>query len=130
MPPGYSIGDLAREFGVTTRTLRHYEEEGLLNPNREGTARVFNNRDRARLKLALRAKRLGFPLHEIRELFQLFDLTRSEPAQLGEFLAKLEKRRASLEQQQEDIAVMLSEINFFAGQCRRIMGSALEKERS
>jgi len=123
MPASYSIGDLAKEFSVTTRTLRHYEEQGLLNPKREGATRMFSSRDRARLKLALRAKRLGFTLHEIRELFELYDLAKDERGQLQVFLARLEKRRATLEQQREDIAVMLGEINFFAGQCQKLITS-------
>lgn len=121
MSATYSITDLAREFGVTTRTIRHYEEQGLLSPARDGTSRIFSNRDRVRLKLALRGKRLGFSLNEIRELFELYDLAKDEKKQLEEFLAKLEKRRALLEQQREDIEVMLNEISFFAGQCRRLL---------
>lgn len=124
----YSISDLAREFAVTTRTIRHYEEQGLLSPKREGAVRVFSNRDRVRLKLALRGKRLGFSLNEIRELFQLYDLAKDEKGQLMEFLAKLEKRRATLEQQREDIAVMLNEITFFSGQCQRLIASNASKE--
>jgi len=117
----YKISDLAKEFGVTTRTIRYYEDQGLLNPTREGLNRVFTGRDRVRLKLALRGKRLGFSLGEIRELFALYDISRDERHQLKEFLARLERRRALLEQQREDIEVMLSEINFFAGQCRRLL---------
>jgi len=117
----FSISDLARECGVTTRTIRHYEEQGLLSPKREGMNRVFSNRDRVRLKLALRGKRLGFTLGEIRELFDLYDLAKDERRQLEEFLAKLEKRRVLLEQQREDIEVMLNEVNFFADQCRRLL---------
>lgn len=120
-PRSYSITELAREFGITTRTIRHYEEQGLLSPRREGTVRIFSARDRVRLKLALRGKRLGFSLNEIRELFDLYDLARDEKKQLEEFLAKLERRRAILEQQREDIEVMLNEVNFFAGQCRRLL---------
>lgn len=120
-PRSYSITELAREFDVTTRTIRHYEEQGLLNPKRDGTARIFSPRDRVRLKLALRGKRLGFSLHEIRELFDLYDLAHDEKKQLEEFLGKLERRRALLEQQREDIEVMLNEVNFFAGQCRRLL---------
>ena len=116
----YTIGDLAREFGVTTRTIRHYEDEGLLNPAREGVNRVFSARDRVRLKLALRGKRLGFSLQEIKELFDLYDLAK-ERDQLAAFLEKLEKRRALLEQQREDIEVMLSELDFFATQCRKLL---------
>ena len=112
MSQTYSITELTKEFGVTTRTIRHYEEQGLLNPRREGVNRVFNTRDRVRLKLALRGKRLGFSLNDIRELFELYDLAKDEKKQLEEFLARLEKRRAILEQQREDVEVMLNEISF------------------
>jgi DNA-binding transcriptional MerR regulator len=128
MPSTFSITELAREFGVTTRTIRHYEEQGLLNPAREGTSRIFGARDRVRLKLALRGKRLGFSLGEIRELFELYDLAKDEKKQLETFLAKLERRRALLQQQREDIEVMLNEINFFAGQCRRLLAGQADEE--
>jgi DNA-binding transcriptional MerR regulator len=121
MSDSYSISELAQEFGVTTRTIRFYEDQGLLSPTRAGATRVFSNRDRVRLKLALRGKRLGFSLAEIRELFALYDVSRDEKKQLEEFLARLERRRALLEQQREDIAVMLTEIDFFANQCRRLL---------
>jgi len=126
MRAAYSIRDLAREFAITPRTIRHYEEQGLVRPAREGTARIFTNRDRSRLKLALRCKRLGFPLVEIRELFELYDLAQGETRQLKVFLAKLEKRRLLLEQQREDLAVMLNEIQFFAVQCGRLL---LERDK-
>lgn len=128
MSQTYSITELAKEFGVTTRTLRHYEEQGLLNPKREGMNRIFNHRDRVRLKLALRGKRLGFSLNDIRELFELYDLAKDENKQLEEFLARLEKRRVILEQQREDIEVMLNEISFFANQCRRLLASGNGKK--
>jgi len=117
----YTISELAKEFGVTTRTIRFYEDQGLVSPTREGANRVFSNRDRVRLKLALRGKRLGFSLAEIRELFELYDVSRDEKKQLEEFLGKLDRRRAHLEQQREDIEVMLNEISFFANQCRRLL---------
>ena len=117
----YTITDLAKEFGVTTRTIRHYEDEGLLSPHREGMNRLFSNRDRVRLQLALRGKRLGFSLAEIRELFDLYDLARDEKRQMREFLVKLEKHRALLAQQREDIEVMLNEIAFFENQCRKLL---------
>jgi DNA-binding transcriptional MerR regulator len=117
----YTISELAKEFGVTTRTIRFYEDQGLVSPTREGATRVFSNRDRVRLKLALRGKRLGFSLAEIRELFELYDISRDEKKQLEEFLGKLDRRRAHLEQQREDIEVMLNEITFFANQCRRLL---------
>ena len=127
MTSTYSITDLAKEFGVTTRTIRHYEDEGLLSPRREGLNRLFGNRDRVRLKLALRGKRLGFSLAEIRELFDLYDLARDEKRQLQEFLTKLECRRGMLAQQREDIEVMLNEITFFENQCRKLLA---ENQRS
>ena len=118
MAASYSISALAQEFNITTRTIRHYEDEGLLSPAREGTNRIFSPRDRVRLKLALRGKRLGFSLNDIRELFELYD-AKDETTQMAEFLARLDKRRHALEQQREDIDIMLSEINFFASQCQR-----------
>lgn len=121
MSASYSISELAKEFGVTTRTIRFYEDQGLLRPRRQGANRVFSNRDRVRLKLALRGKRLGFSLAEIRELFELYDVSRDEKKQLEEFLVRLERRRVLLEQQREDIQVMLTEIEFFANQCRRLL---------
>jgi DNA-binding transcriptional MerR regulator len=117
----FTISELAREFGVTTRTIRFYEDQGLLSPKREGTNRVFSSRDRVRLKLALRGKRLGFSLAGIRELFDLYDVSQGEKKQIEDFLVKLERRRALLEQQREDIEVMLNEISFFANQCRRLL---------
>ena len=127
----YTISQLAAEFDVTTRTIRFYEDQGLLSPRREGSSRVFSNRDRVRLKLALRGKRLGFSLAEIRELFELYDISRDERKQLEQFLAKLDRRRTHLEQQREDIEVMLNEITFFANQCRRLLKDApAEKEAS
>jgi DNA-binding transcriptional MerR regulator len=121
MSATHTITELAKEFDITTRTIRHYEDEGLLSPRREGQNRLFSQRDRVRLKLALRGKRLGFTLAEIRELFDLYDLARDEKRQLEQFLAKLEKRRTSLEQQREDIEVMLNEITFFESQCRKLL---------
>ena len=121
MTATYTIAELAREFGVTTRTIRHYEHQGLLMPARRGLVRIFSGRDRVRLKLALRGKRLGFSLQEIKELFDLYDLARDERKQLHAFLEKLDKRRALLEQQREDIEVMLNEVEFFAAQCRRLL---------
>jgi DNA-binding transcriptional MerR regulator len=121
MTATYTITELAQEFGVTTRTIRHYENEGLVTPQRKGLARIFSGRDRVRLKLALRGKRLGFTLQEIKELFDLYDLSKDERKQLEAFLLKLEKRKALLEQQREDVEVMLQEVEFFAAQCRKLL---------
>jgi DNA-binding transcriptional MerR regulator len=124
----YTIAELAREFGVTTRTIRHYEQQGLLTPARRGLVRIFSGRDRVRLKLALRGKRLGFSLQEIKELFHLYDLAKDERGQLHAFLEKLDKRKALLEQQQEDIEVMLNEVAFFAAQCRRLLAQQIKHD--
>ncbi len=115
----YTISELANEFGVTTRTIRFYEDQGLLSPAREGRNRVYSKRDRVRLKLTLRGKRLGFSLGDVRELFDLYDSARDETAQLNHCLGILAKRRAQLEQQKEDIDAMLAEIGVFEIHCRQ-----------
>ncbi len=130
MSKTYTISELAQEFGVTTRTLRHYEDQGLVTPTRDGINRIYSHRDRVRLKLALRGKRLGFSLSELRELFQLYDLANDERRQLEEFAVKLERRRSQLEQQREDVGVMLNEINFFATQCQRLLAETDPKTSS
>jgi DNA-binding transcriptional MerR regulator len=106
----YSIRDLAREFDVTTRTIRFYEDEGLISPARRGQTRLFSARDRIRLKLILRGKRLGFSLGEIREIIDLYDAAPGEYGQLRFFLSKIAERRAMLEQQRADIADTLEEL--------------------
>lgn len=106
----YSIRDLAREFDVTTRTIRFYEDEGLISPARRGQTRLFSPRDRVRLKLILRGKRLGFTLNEIREIIDLYDAAPGEYGQLRFFLSKIVERRALLEQQRADIADTLEEL--------------------
>jgi DNA-binding transcriptional MerR regulator len=121
MAPHYTIRQLVDEFGVTARTLRHYEDMGLVQPARHGTSRRYSGRDRARLKVALRSKRLGFTLEEIRELFELYDTAGAESRQLGAFVEKLERKRAVLEQQRDDLEIMLNEIRFFTDQCRRML---------
>lgn len=117
----YTIRQLMDEFGVTARTLRHYEELGLLQPARHGTVRSYSARDRARLKVALRSKRLGFTLQEIRELFELYDTAGAEGQRLETFVARLDRKRAVLEQQREDLDIMLNEIRFFTEHCRRML---------
>jgi DNA-binding transcriptional MerR regulator len=116
----YSISELAREFGVTIRTIRYYEDQGLLKPRREGQNRSFSSRDRARLRLALRAKRLGFSLADIGELFKLFDAASERNASSREFLDKLDHHRKLLERQREDVESMLAEIQFFQNQHRKL----------
>lgn len=106
----WSIADLAREFDVTTRPIRFYEDEGLLAPRRRGQTRVYGPRDRTRLKLILRGKRLGFSLQEIAEMVGMYDAPPGEVGQLELFLKRIAERRAVLEQQREDIRVTLAEL--------------------
>ena len=115
----YTISDLAREFALTTRAIRFYEDEGLLTPVRDGRARVYGERERVRIKLILRGKRLGLALAEIRELFDLYAATRDEQPQLQKFLVMLEERRARLLQQREDIDAVLAEVVALERDCRR-----------
>ncbi|MEO8738564.1 MAG: MerR family DNA-binding transcriptional regulator [Casimicrobiaceae bacterium] len=115
----YSISDLAREFALTTRAIRFYEDEGLLSPHRSGRTRVYGDRERVRIKLILRGKRLGLALSEIRELLDLYEATHSERPQLTLFLEVLANRRALLNQQQEDIGIVLAEIDALERQCRK-----------
>ena len=115
----YSISDLAQEFALTTRAIRFYEGEGLLAPRRRGTARIYGERERTRLKLILRGKRLGLTLSEIRELFDIYATAGNERAQLAKFLQMLADRRAMLHQQREDIDAVLAEIAFIERVCRR-----------
>jgi DNA-binding transcriptional MerR regulator len=115
----FSISELAREFDVTPRAIRFYETEGLLAPRREGQRRIYTPRDRTRLKLTLRGKRLGLTLSEIRELIDMYEPGRDERPQLERFLSVLEAHRASLLQQRADIEAQLSEILTFEKRVRK-----------
>ena len=109
----FSISELASEFDVTPRAIRFYEDHGLLAPRRAGTRRIYSPRDRTRLKLTLRGKRLGLTLSEIRELIDMYEPGRDERPQLKRFLAVLEAHKSSLQQQRADIEAQLSEILVF-----------------
>ena len=122
----YSISDLAHEFALTTRAIRFYEDQRMIAPERRGTARVYRERERVRLKLILRGKRLGFSLTEIRELLDLYEVARNERAQLAKFVDMLGERRARLLQQKEDIDAVLAEIDGVERECRR----RLKEERA
>ena len=117
--PRFAISDLAREFGITPRTIRFWEDQGILAPQREGRNRVFTRRDRARLKMALRGKRLGLSLAEIKDLIGMYSGTEDETPQLIECLRVMSKRREALEQQREDIEAMLADIAQFEQQCEQ-----------
>jgi DNA-binding transcriptional MerR regulator len=115
----YSISDLAREFALTTRAIRFYEDCGLLAPERRGRQRVYGERERVRIKLILRGKRLGLALAEIGELLDMYEVGRNERAQLSRFLTLLSERRAMLLVQREDIDIVLAEIDGIERECRR-----------
>ena len=119
MTARFAISDLAREFGITPRTIRFWEDQGILAPQREGRNRVFTRRDRARLKMALRGKRLGLSLAEIKDLIGMYSGTEDETPQLIECLRVMSKRREALEQQREDIEAMLDDIAQFEQQCEQ-----------
>jgi DNA-binding transcriptional MerR regulator len=117
----YSISDLAREFDVTPRTIRFYEDQGLLAPQRSGSRRIYAKRDYVRLKLILRGKRLGLSLSEVAAMFDLYDSARDEKPQLAQFVAALAERREQLERQRADIDEMLGEIAVFEAQSRKLL---------
>ena len=117
--PTYTISELAQEFALTTRAIRFYEDKGLLAPRRRGLARIYGERERTRIKLIQRGKRLGLALSEIRELFDIYATAGSERPQIAKFLQLLDARRAMLHQQREDIDAVLAEIAFIERDCRR-----------
>ena len=111
MSQQYSIRELSDHFDVTARTIRHYEELGLLSPNRHGTRRIFDTRDHVRLELILRGKRIGFSLTEISEIINMYDLPKGEEKQTSFLLDKVSARREMLLSQQRDIEQMLIELD-------------------
>jgi len=115
----FSIGELATEFDVTPRAIRFYEDHGLLSPRRAGQRRIYSPRDRTRLKLTLRGKRLGLSLSEIRTLIDMYEPGRDERPQLERFLTALEEHKATLLQQRTDIEAQLSEILLFEKRIRK-----------
>ena len=123
----YTISELSKEFDVTTRAIRFYEDAGLLSPLREGRSRVYSVRDRTRLKLILRGKRLGFSLNEIGEMFLLYDSEPGEEAQLNHILEKISEKIDLLERQLEDIQIVMQELQEFKSQCRERLEQMISK---
>ena len=117
----WTISELSREFDVTPRTIRFYEDQGIVSPAREGRNRIFGPRDRTRLKLALRGKRLGLQLSEILTLIDMYDGPGDTEVQLRQYLTVLEQHRATLEQQRRDIEDTLREIAHQERQCRGLL---------
>lgn len=118
----YTITELAREFDVTPRAIRYYEDQGLLAPTRSGMNRIYSKADRTRLKLTLRGRRLGLTLAQIKELMFMYGGSlENSAAQTRGFLLVLAERRAALEQQREDIAAVLAEIALLERQCEELL---------
>jgi DNA-binding transcriptional MerR regulator len=113
----YTITELAREFDITTRTIRFYEDKQLLTPKRRGQQRIYSRTDRTRLKLVLRGKRLGWPLDDIREMIYMYDTPGGEEKQLLVMIDKIKQSREALLQQQNDIALALSEFDEIEQRC-------------
>lgn len=120
----YSISELAKEFDITTRSIRFYEDQGLVMPLRKGQTRIYSNRDRVRLKLILRGKRLGFSLAETGQLFELYDVDKSSVTQLNTMLKLIEQKKVELHQQMDDIKVVLMELVTVEKRCRDILADA------
>jgi len=130
-PRRYTITELAAEFDITPRAIRFYEDVGLLAPGRQGRNRIYSQRDRTRLKLTLRGKRLGLALLEIKQLVDMYDSPSDTAAQLQAFLQVLAEHRNQLERQREDIEAMLAEIAQHEARCRSLLagGSARPRRR-
>ena len=110
MKTSFTIGDLSREFGVTLRTLRFYEDRDLLRPRRQGQNRIYSRRDRARLKLVLMGKKVGFSLGEIKDMLDLYDLKDGQVTQLRVALDRFAKQVAVLRQQKQDVEQAIEEL--------------------
>ena len=121
-PEEWTIAQVADDFGVTHRTIRHYEDWGLLAPERRGTQRVYRRRDRTRLSLILRGKRLGFPLEEIRTIVNMYDEAQGPTSQLRYVLEQIDDRRTDLERRLADLQESMRELDAFERRCREELG--------
>ena len=124
----FTIAELAREFDITARAIRFYEDQGLLQPLREGAGgrnRVYSARDRTRLKLTLRGKRLGLTLSEIKSIVDMYESPKDTAAQTTRFLGVLAQQRATLERQRADIDMALAEVGAHEDECRRMLAGGM-----
>ena len=113
----FSITDLRKEFGVTTRTMRHYEEIGLLSPSRRGQTRVYSSADRTRLRLILRGKRLGLSLEDSRQIIDMYEPGKTNIEQLNSLIAAIRQQREKLNQQLDDISNLLKDLKKAEADC-------------
>jgi len=116
----FKISELAKEFDITTRSIRFYEDMGLIHPDRQGNIRVYQRRDKIRLKLILRGKRLGFSLAEIRDLFELYDTNQSD-IQLHKMLKIIDEKQLTLQRQLDDINVVMLELSTARERCHQAL---------
>ena len=122
--PTYTIRDLAEEFDITTRTLRFYEEKGMLSPDRQGQLRIYNAGDRTRLKLILRGKRLGLDLQESSEIIAMYNPGTNNQKQLKALLAKIGEKKIQLVRQQEDLDAMFEDLKLWEKNCTEALSNA------
>lgn len=126
----YSISELAKEFDVTTRTIRHYEEIGLLAPQRRGQTRIYRHQDRTKLKLILRGKRLGFTLEQSRDIIEMYDPEHGNVSQLKKLLAGIEQQRTRLQRQIEDIQLLMNDLDDAEELCLKALQQSSETDNS
>ncbi|WP_086933377.1 MerR family transcriptional regulator [Agarilytica rhodophyticola] len=117
----YTISELANEFDITTRTIRFYEDKGLLQPVREGQKRIYSQADRVRLILILRGRRLGFSIDESKDLIELYNPQHNNQKQLEKYLQKIREKKESLARQLDDIKILQREINDAEKRCLNAM---------
>lgn len=119
----FSISQLAKEFEITTRTIRHYEDIGLLSPQRRGQARIYNAADRTRLRLILRGKRLGLSLEDSREIIDMYEPGKSNKKQLKKLIDAIQSQRIKLTQQLDDIGKLLKDLDQAEADCHESLKS-------
>jgi len=124
----FSISDMSQEFDVTTRSIRHYEDIGLLTPKRRGQTRIYSTTDRTKLKLILRGKRLGFSLEESREIINMYNPTQGNKGQLQRLLDGIQHQKQKLKQQKNDINKMMHDLKNAEETCLKALGQALKTE--
>ena len=117
----YSISELSKEFDITTRSIRFYEDQGLISPTRKGQTRIYSQRDKVRLKLILRGKRLGFSLAETGRLFELYDVDKTSATQLSSMMTLITDKKHDLKQQLDDINAVLIELDGLEDNCKKIL---------
>ena len=128
MKTTYSISELAGEFGITTRTIRFYEEKGYLSPDREGTRRIYSPADRTSLRLILRGKRLGLTLDETADMIKMYGSPLGNQKQLEKFIVRISEKRSELEQKRQDLEVMMNDLQSVENKCHVALAEVTDRE--